>query len=164
MSSNTRDMNTLETVRRNVVRLLEEQGLNGAALARGLDHSTSWSSNFLTGKKTIPLATVQAIAHFLNVPTWQLLVPISDDLSQRELSQGIGEISSREGSTLPPRSGLPTAKGGQGMSHRHEPDPAAMLACLPEAEQDEIRADLKRRVARVLDADTTGTEVKTSAV
>lgn len=149
MSSNVRDMNTLETLRQNVLRLLEQKGLNGSDLARGLDHSTSWSYNFLTGKKTIPLPTIQAIAHYLDVPTYSLLIPPGESDTAPDLSQGLSERTSSEGSNLPIDSGSPATKEGEHMPTK-EPDYNALLNLLPTDTAESIRREIKRCVVTTL--------------
>ena len=149
-------MDALEPVRRNILRILKGRRMSGAALARGLGHSTSWASNFLSGKKTIPVETVAEIADFLAIPVWQLFAPVDIGRKITALSKGVvlsqstGEETTHWSDSLPPVDGDPIVSEEESMPKEHDPDPRALLACLSPEEQAEVIADLRRRVQRML--------------
>lgn len=153
----------MQTVRCNVLSLLKARKLTGSKLAKRLNHSSSWASNFLTGKKTIPVQTVAEIADTLEVPVWQLLLPTDESHQGIRLSKGIERpLATVPGDTVPEAWESTTPMEVQEMSRdQHAPNPAALLACLSKEEQDEVLTDLKRRVIRAVSGESEG---KASAV
>ena len=151
-------MDAIDVVRENVQRLLQRRRLSGTALARGLGHSSSWASNFLSGKKTVPIATVEEIAAFLEVPLWQLFTPPGAVYKSPPMVQGLADV----GGNVPIGNGNNVREEAEQMPREYEASTDAMLKCLPPEEAQDIRADIARRVERYLPLRER--EGKTSAV
>jgi transcriptional regulator with XRE-family HTH domain len=149
-------MDAHEPVRRNVKRLLKRKRLSLSDLARGVGHSSSWASNFLGGKKGIPLDSVQKIATFLQVPITDLLAPPEKEpprprgiVGRVGLAKGLGETTYPADGILPPGSEIPPTEEVELMSRDTDiPDPLALLAFLPKDEQAEVLEDILRRAQR----------------
>ena len=152
---------TSETVRKNVEYLLKTRGLSGSALARGVGRSSSWASNFLSGKKSIPLNCVAEIAEFLQVTP--------EDLTRRppngtvtDVPNGNGGLDNppKGGNNLPPPGPSSAGEKESPMLKQDAATVAALFQLLPDDQKDEMFAQLQQRVARLL----TRGAVKTLAV
>lgn len=65
-------VNAQDVIRERVKKRMRERDMNQKALARAVNRSAGWASNFLRGKKTVPLKTLEAIAEKLGTTVSEL--------------------------------------------------------------------------------------------
>lgn len=91
----------MDLLRRRILERLGDQ--DGAVLAQGIGYSPAWVSQFLAGKRGIPLKTAEKIAAFLGVPLWELLFEDNVSDAVRDLTRHTGPADSPDATTAASR-------------------------------------------------------------
>lgn len=145
-TSTVTGVSTDEVVRKNVQRLMHDRRLNGSQLAKRINKTASWASNYLVAKKGIPLETVDAIAAALRVSVASLVTPVADSHAQRSIDEQ--ELVEQDYSSA-------TTRHMEGtLTSEQEKTVLALWTLLPQADRASILTDMKHRVGRSFALDT----------